>query len=132
MRRLAALMTFASLACGGSTVGSGGPDGSATDGAAATDAAVADGAGADACPPGTTPIPAAAIYACDAGGPPGAVCRAAPGDPNAANDPRVFPLGCVVTLPTAATGFCTGACCGPQTCNCEMIPGAGAQFVCPL
>jgi hypothetical protein len=134
MRWLAATVGLAALACGGSTAG-GGVDASVADGAAATDAAAADGArddGGDACPPGTPSIPPAAIYACDAGAAPGSGCRAAPGDPNAANDPRVFPPGCVVTLPTAATGFCTGACCGPLTCNCETIPGMGAQFVCPL
>jgi hypothetical protein len=128
--------TAALLGCGGSTADLG-QDASAADGFA--EASSADGPGdssaGDAvptCPPGTPPIPIAAIYACDAGAAPDAGCHAAAGDPNASRDPNLYPLGCVVTLPTKA-GFCGGDCCGPQTCNCERGPsGTGLQFLCPL
>jgi hypothetical protein len=121
------------IGCGGATASD--TDGGAAD-ATSEAAAPRDGSsdvGVDAgCPPGTPPIPSAAVYACDAGAPPDAGCRAASGDPNASHDPNIYPIGCVVTLPTMAP-FCGGGCCGPQTCNCETFPGPnGFQFTCPL
>ena len=128
LRRLFPLALL--VACGGTAaiVDGGASDGSIADGGA--DAAVRDG-GVDACPSGTE-IPDAAIYACDAAARDGASCPAAAGDPNASRNPNRYPMGCVVTLPVQA-GFCSGPCCGPQTCNCELgAPGSGPQFVCPL
>jgi len=125
-----------SIGCGGATASDldGGAADATTDSATPRDGGSSDARadGAVTCPPGTPPIPDAAVYGCDAGAPPDAGCRAASGDPNAAQNPNVYPLGCVVTLPTMAP-FCGGDCCGPQTCNCDPFPGPnGFQFTCPL
>ena len=117
--------------CGGSTADT---DAGARDGS--VDGATPDDGGSDAaaeaCPPGTPPIPDAASYACEAGAPDAGGCPAAPGDPNAANDPKRYPLGCAVTLPGTG-GFCQGACCPPLECTCQTSPiGPVPAFICPL
>jgi hypothetical protein len=100
-------------------------DGSGTDSGAA-DVAEADVAeDAAVCPK----PPDAAVYACEAGPPDSAGCRAPGLDPTADAEPNVYPEGCTVTLPRASTY------CGPIGCTCMTLPSpidAGLQFVCPL
>jgi hypothetical protein len=38
-----------------------------------------------------------------------------------------YPLNCMVTLPTCDTAFG-----GAQTCNCQVFPGMGPTWICPL
>jgi hypothetical protein len=100
--------------------------GRANSNASSTDSGGTDATEADVpCPM----PPDAAVYACEAGPPDSAGCRAPRLDPNADADPNVYPEGCAVTLPRASTY------CGPIACTCMTLPSpidAGLQFICPL
>jgi hypothetical protein len=120
MRLMLGVLVCLTLACGGSTMK-----------AAVGDAGIDSSEDASMCPPGSIvpTIPDADVYLCEAGPVGSAGCPAASGDPIA-----LYPEGCVKLLPGSG-GFCSGPCCGPNTCICQRAPGlddGGLEFVCPL
>jgi hypothetical protein len=93
------------------------------------DSGADSGPGTQTCQP-TGLIPDASVYTCEAG-PAGSVgCRAFSLVPNTAGDHKLYPEGCMVTLPMPS-GF---APCSPMQCTCQRTPGlddGGPEFICP-